>query len=64
VAKDGTLSFTFRVAAKYAELSRFTFAESFGEAGAFYYWFDLGDFADPPPARPPTRSGASTWGTG
>jgi hypothetical protein len=50
--RDGQLSFSFRVAARYAEKSRFTFAETLGEQGegqGFYYWFYLKDFAEPEP---------------
>jgi hypothetical protein len=45
----GGMSFSFRVAARYAERSRFTFAETLGppvgEGQGFYYWFYLNDFA-------------------
>lgn len=49
--RDGELSFSFRVAAKYAEKSTFIFAETpdhEAERGGFYYWFYLKDFADAP----------------
>jgi hypothetical protein len=44
----GGVTFSFRVAARYAERSRFTFAETLGPEGegqGFYYWFYLSDFA-------------------
>lgn len=49
--RDGELSFSFRVAAKYAEKSRFTFAETpdhpdSPDLGGFYYWFYLEDFVE------------------
>jgi hypothetical protein len=48
--RDGELSFSFRVAAKYAEKSSFTFAETvnlpIGDQG-FYYWFHLAEFVGP-----------------
>lgn len=51
--KDGELSFSFRIAAKYAGKSRFTFAELLGEFDAAYYWFHPGDFITAaPPATP------------
>jgi hypothetical protein len=44
----GGMSYSFRVAARYAERSRFTFAETLGppvgEGQGFYYWFYLSDF--------------------
>jgi hypothetical protein len=49
----GKLSFSFRVAPKYAERSRFTFAESFRPGGTISYWFVLGDFAEPKALRKP-----------
>jgi len=45
--KGGELSFSFRIAAKYAAKSRFTFEENFGRPGAFTYWFHPADFIDP-----------------
>jgi hypothetical protein len=47
--RDGQVTFTFRVAAKYAEGSRFTFAETLdnGLSDGFYYWFYLKDFVEP-----------------
>jgi len=48
--RDGELSFSFRVAAKYAEQSRFVFGEtdpSLAEHGqGRYYWFYLKDFVE------------------
>jgi hypothetical protein len=49
--RDDEQSFSFRVAAKYAEKSRFTFAETpdhpdARERGGFHYWFYLKDFVE------------------
>ena len=45
--RDAELSFTFQVAAKYAEKSGFTFAQTEGEEGSgIYYWFYLKDFVE------------------
>ncbi len=46
--RDAELSFTFQVAAKYAEKSGFTFAMTEGEEGSgIHYWFYLKDFSSP-----------------
>ena len=48
--RKGELLFSFKVATKHAEKSKFMFAESHGpesERGGFYYWFYLADFVDP-----------------
>lgn len=56
---DGTTAFTFRVAAKFAAGSRFTFSETADpphESQGFHYWFDLADFTEPgAPAAAPLR---------
>jgi hypothetical protein len=45
---DAELSFSFQVAAKYAEKSGFTFAQTEGEEGSrISYWFYLKDFVEP-----------------
>src|SRR5438128_2691847 len=45
--RDAELSFTFQVAAKYAEKSGFTFAQTEGEEGSgISYWFYLKDFIE------------------
>jgi hypothetical protein len=48
--RDGELSFSFRVAAKYAEQSKFVFGEAdptMAERGhGNYYWFYLKDFVE------------------
>jgi hypothetical protein len=48
--RRGELSYSFRVAAKHAEKSSFTFAETLDaphERQGFYYWFYLADFVEP-----------------
>ena len=45
--RDGEFSFSFQVAAKYAEKSGFTFAMTEGEEGdGIFYWFYLQDFVE------------------
>ena len=45
--RDAELSFTFQVAAKYAEKSGFTFAQTEGAwDGGISYWFYLKDFVE------------------
>jgi len=47
--RDEELSFTFQVAAKYADKSGFTFAQTEGageEGSGIYYWFYLKDFVE------------------
>ena len=44
--RDGERSFSFRVAAKYAEKSTFTYAQS-GDFDHIGYWFYLKDFVEP-----------------
>jgi hypothetical protein len=43
--RDGELSFSFRVAAKYAEMSQFAYAEE-GDMDSIHYWFYLKDFVE------------------
>lgn len=47
----GKRSFSFRVAAKYAETSTFRYAQN-GEFGHISYWFYLKDFVEPECAQP------------
>ena len=42
---DGEMSFSFKVAAKYAEKSGFIFAATDNEGQGAHYWFYLKDFA-------------------
>ncbi len=45
--RDAELSFTFQIAARYAEKSGFTFAQTEGEEGSsISYWFYLQDFVE------------------
>ena len=53
--RDGERSFSFRVAAKYAEKSTFRYAQT-GEFGHISYWFYLKDFVE---AGGPTRNDGS-----
>jgi len=54
--QDGRVSYSFEVAAKYAEKSTFGFYEDLSTPGGppagRYYWFYLTDFIDPVPAAP------------
>ncbi len=53
--RDGELVYSFRVAVKYVERSKFIFAETIKQADdaqGFFYWFYLKDFVEPaPPAK-------------
>ena len=44
--RDGERSFSFRVAAKYAEKSTFRYAQTGGDFGHISYWFYLKDFVE------------------
>lgn len=46
---DGERLFSFRIAAKYAEKSTFTYAETNGRGDHIGYWFYLKDFVEPKP---------------
>jgi hypothetical protein len=59
--QDGSVSYAFEVAARYAAKSTFEFCDDrsgpSGEPAGIDYWFYLADFAAPAPPSPPAAAG-------